>query len=152
VHIKTPVRIAALSTALLIAQVPVHAQTPIAAARDLYAAAAYDDALKVLDTLTTDGAAGDREAADLYRALCLFAVGRADEGNSVIDAIIQNNPLYHPPADDMPPRIQSAFIGARRRLVPQIAQRQYHDAVGAQRCGQDDDAQIDSGPDAAASR
>lgn len=131
-QIKTPISmsVSLLLTALLM-QPSAQAQTPLTAARDLYAAAAYDDALKILDTLTMDGLAGDREAAGLYRALCLFAVGRADEGTAVIDTIIQNNPLYHPPVDDMPPRIQVAFTAARRRLLPVIAQKQYHDAKSA---------------------
>lgn len=131
-QIKTSISmsVSVLLTALLM-QPSAQAQTPLTAARDLYAAAAYDDALKILDTLTTDGLAGDREAAGLYRALCLFAVGRAQDGNAVIDTIIQNNPLYHPPVDDMPPRIQIAFTAARRRLLPVIAQKGYHDAKSA---------------------
>ncbi len=129
-QIKTSVCISGLLTALLM-QPSAHAQTPLTAARDLYAAAAYDDALKILDVLATDGLAGDREAAGIYRALCLFAVGRANEGNAVIDAIIQDNPLYHPPADDMPPRMQVAFTAARRRLLPMIVQQEYHVAKSA---------------------
>lgn len=128
--IRTSAYIAALLTALLLTP-SAGAQTPLTAARDLYAAAAYEDALKILDAMTTDAAAADRQAADMYRVLCLFAIGRADEGNAVIDAIIQNDPLYHPPPGDIPPRIQGALAAARRRLLPAIAQQQYHGAKSA---------------------
>jgi hypothetical protein len=130
-QIKTPLFISSLLTALLVGQASAQTQTPLSAARDLYAAAAYEDALTMLDTLPADGLAGDREAAGLYRALCLFAVGRANEANAVIDAIVQNNPLYRPSAEDMPPRIQVAFTSARRRLLPLIVQQKYSDGKSA---------------------
>jgi TonB family protein len=131
VQTKTPLCISALITALLVAQPPAQAQSPLTAARDLYAAAAYEDALRILDTLPPDVAPDNREAAALYRALCLFAVGRAKEGSAVIDTLIHDNPLYHPPDGEMPPRIQLAFTAARRRLLPLIAQQQYNDGKSA---------------------
>jgi hypothetical protein len=131
VQTKTPLCIFALITALLAAPPPAHAQTPLTAARDLYAAAAYEDALRVLDTLPPDVAPDNREAAGLYRALCLFAVGRADDGSAVIDTLIRDNPLYHPPDGEMPPRIQVAFAAARRRLLPLIAQQHYNEGKSA---------------------
>src|SRR5678815_3224953 len=112
---------------------PASAQTqnPLVAARELYSAAAYEDALTILDTLPAEGLAGEREAAGLYRALCLFAVGRSAEANAVIDAIIQNNPAYRPSAEDMPPRVQVAFTNARRRLLPLIVQQKYNEGKSA---------------------
>lgn len=127
--LKTPVCTSALITALLVVQPSAQAQT-LAAVRDLYAAAAYDEALRTLDTLTP-GPEDDQEAAGLYRALCLFAVGRAHEGSAAIDALIRDNPSYQPPDGEMPPRVQVAFAAARRRLLPAIAQRQYSDAKSA---------------------
>jgi hypothetical protein len=131
VQTKTPLCISALVAALLVAPLPAHAQTPLTAARDLYAAAAYEDALRMLDTLPPDATPDNRQAAGLYRALCLFAIGRADEGSAVIDALIHGNPLYHPPDGEMPPRIEVAFTAARRRLLPLIAQQHYDEGKSA---------------------
>ena len=109
----------------------VEPQNPLAAARELYAAAAYDEALAMLDKLPALDVAGEGDAASLYRALCLFAVGRENEGNAVIDAIIQSNPRYRPSADDVSPRIQTAFTAARRRLLPVIVQQEYNNGKSA---------------------
>ena len=48
----------------------------LAAARELYASAAYDDALAVLNRLrSTDHPAGQSRAIEQYRAFCLLALG-----------------------------------------------------------------------------
>jgi TonB family protein len=124
-----PMALVSLVGVLLVAA-PLHAQDRIAAARELYASAQYDEALEVLGRLSAEAPSTDRQSIDLYRTLCLFAVGRRDEANRTIEAIIARDPLYRPGAD-LSPRTQTAFSDARKRLLPAIVQQQYAEAKGA---------------------
>ena len=59
------------------------AQDPLSAAKDLYASAAYEDALSTLSRM--DGGSTAPEIArqvDEYRAFCLYALGRTREAES----------------------------------------------------------------------
>jgi TonB family protein len=107
-----------------------HAQDPLSAARDLYASAQYDEALTVLDRLS-DGAPPkeQRQSIDLYRSLCLLAVGRRDDADRAIEAIIARDPLYRPDAD-LPPRTRSAFSEVKKRVLPSVVQQRYEEAKG----------------------
>jgi TonB family protein len=116
------------------AQVPAPSLAPpsLAVARTLYASAEYGGALEMLNgLLSEDQAASDRQAIDLYRALCLLAVGNAAEANRIIDGMLTHDPLYRPASDDVPPRLRSAFTDARRRLLPAIVQQGYVAAKAA---------------------
>jgi TonB family protein len=127
-HIR-PMAIVSLIGVLLVAA-PVHAQDRIATARELYASAQYDEALELLGRLSAEAPSTERQSIDLYRTLCLFAVGRRDEADRTIEAIIARDPLYRP-GDELSPRTQTAFSDARKRLLPTIVQRQYAEAKGA---------------------
>lgn len=107
------------------------AQDPIAKARELYAAAEYEDALTMLDGLAA-GKHGvvDRQAVELYRMLCLLAVGRDDEADAAIEGIIAEDPLFRP-GDDLSPRMRTVFSDARRRLLPALIQQHYQQAKAA---------------------
>jgi protein TonB len=119
------------AAALLAAVTVASAQAPapvssLATARTLYASAEYGGALDMLNGLVTETPAGpERQAIELYRALCLVAVGNNAEAVKVIDAMIVQDPLYRPAADDVPPRLRSAFTDARKRLLPALVQQQY---------------------------
>ena len=85
----------------------------------------------MLDRLSADAPSHDeRQSIDLYRTLCLFAVGRRDDADRAIEAIIARDPLYRP-ADDLSPRMRTAFSDAKKRLLPAIVQQQYTDAKAA---------------------
>jgi hypothetical protein len=104
----------------------------IGAARDLYASAAYDEALNMLNGLAGSvNATDDRQSIDLYRTLCLVALGRANDADRAIEAMIQRDPLYHASSDDISPKLQSAFTEARKRMLPSIIQKEYADAKAA---------------------
>jgi len=111
------------------AQVPPVAppQAPsLAAARTLYASAEYGGALDMLNGLISENPrSAERQSIELYRTLCLVAVGNSAEANRIIDAMITQEPLYRPASDDVPPRLRSAFSEARRRLLPAIVQQKY---------------------------
>jgi TonB family protein len=108
------------------------ADESLASARDLYASAAYEEALAALDQVRAAGVpAADAFAVDQYRAFCLLALGRAAEAQTAIEAIVVADPLYHPSAADVSPRVRAAFSEVRRRLLPSIIPQQYAQAKAA---------------------
>ena len=126
--------IGACFAAAFLTAVAVQAQESgdLAAARDLYASAAYDDALTVLNRLrSTDHPAGQSRAIEQYRAFCLLALGRASDAEQAIEAVVQAEPSYLPSDSDASPRIRSAFTTVRRRMLPTIIQQQYAGAKAA---------------------
>lgn len=116
---------------VLLAADSLQAQEQLASARALYAAAQYDQALEVLNRLS-DGESSDpeRQQIELYRTLCLFAVGRRADADRAIESIISREPLYQP-GSDLPPRARTAFSDAKKRLLPAIVQQQYAEAKSA---------------------
>jgi tetratricopeptide (TPR) repeat protein len=110
---------------------PAYAQDHIASARQLYASAQYDEALKVLDQLSRQGfSPNELQSIELYRTLCLIAVGRRADADRAIEAIITRDPLYRA-GDELSPRTRSAFSDAKKRLLPGLVQQQYADAKSA---------------------
>src|SRR5450759_2474700 len=106
-------------------------QESLAAARDLYASAAYEDALAVLNRLPpANRVADDARAIDQYRAFCLLALGRTAEAEHAIEAVISGEPMYQP-AGEVSPRVRTAFSDVRRRMLPAIIQQQYAQAKAA---------------------
>jgi protein TonB len=81
--------------------------------------------------LSQNPPATDRQSIELYRALCLVAVGNSTEASRIIEGMLTEDPLYRPASDDVPPRLRSAFTDARRRLLPAIVQQAYVGAKGA---------------------
>src|SRR6202163_4052457 len=116
---------------VLAATAAVAADDSLATARDLYAAAAYEDALAVLNRLGPAGVPGDGSAIGQYRAFCLLALGRVSEAEQAIETLIAAEPSYHPSDADASPRIRSAFSDVRRRMLPAIVQQQYAQAKAA---------------------
>jgi len=101
-------------------------ENPIAAARDLYASARYDEALAVLNTLRpADDGTTDRKSIEQYRSLCLLALGRGSEAEAAIAAVVTADPLFQPSESDASPRVRSAFSEVRQRLLPEIASSRY---------------------------
>jgi len=103
----------------------------LATARDLYASAAYEDALAVLNRLRADGRPGEGRAIDQYRAFCLLALGRTVEAERAIEAVVTAEPSYHPSITDVSPRVRTAFSDVRRRMLPNIIQQNYAQAKAA---------------------
>ncbi|HXH06515.1 MAG TPA: hypothetical protein VNI83_07980 [Vicinamibacterales bacterium] len=116
-------------TSVIVLAAPARAQDPLAAARDLYASAAYEDALARLDALRDGGAAALSVAdVELLRAFCLLALGRETEAAAAIEDVVTERPLYLPGEDEAAPRVRAAFREVRRRLLPAIARRLYQTA------------------------
>jgi TonB family protein len=112
---------------------PVYAQqsSPLAAARDLYASARYDEALTVLNGMPMGGESLDRKSIEQYRSLCLLALGRGSEAENAIAAVVTVDPLFVPAESDASPRVRAAFSEVRQRLLPQIASSRYTVAKAA---------------------
>lgn len=126
--------IGALFATLMLMTATVWAQESgdLATARDLYASAAYDDALAVLNRLKSAGnTAGQSRAIEQYRAFCLLALGRASDAEQAIEAVVAAEPSYHPTESDASPRVRSAFTTVRRRMLPTIIQQRYAQAKAA---------------------
>lgn len=118
-------------TSLLIMTTPVWAeQDSVAAARDLYASAAYEDALAVLNRLPAGRPAEEARTIEQYRAFCLLALGRAAEAEQAIETVVAADPMYRPTAD-LSPRVRNAFTEVRRRVLPTIIQTRYAQAKTA---------------------
>lgn len=128
---RSPFRLApACVVAILICAIPrmAAAQETVQTAQALYAAAAYDEALAVLDRLQQQGTGADPRILNQQRALCLLALGRDQEAELAIAAVVQADPTFRPSEDAVSPRVRSAFRDVRSRLLPSLVQSQYTEA------------------------
>src|SRR5262245_59871321 len=129
----SPRWIGSLVTALALTTTAVAAQdNDLAAARDLYASAAYEDALTMLNRLrSSDHPASQSPVIDQYRAFCLLALGRASDAEQAIEAVVAADPSYHPADSEVSPRVRTTFADVRRRMLPVIVQQKYAQAKAA---------------------
>src|SRR5215831_711273 len=100
-------------------------------AKSLYASAAYDEALTVLDQLSGAPAPDDLTSIAAYRVYCLLALDRQDEARTLIDGLLHQSPFFVPSAEEAPPHIQTIFRDVRRATLPKIARERYADAKAA---------------------
>jgi len=111
---------------------------PLKIARDLYASAAYVEALTELarvesaastpaTTLATTSAT--RRDTDAYRTFCLVALGRDTEAQAAAESVVRRDPTVS--IDQFPdasPRIVAMFATVRRRVLPQIIREEFRAA------------------------
>ncbi len=123
----------ALITALLLMTRAVAAQDQLAAARDLYASARYDEALTMLNGLKADESLPTERvrSVEQYRSLCLLALGRPGEAQSAIEAVVAADPFYRPNESEASPRVRTAFSDVRRRMLPGLTTAEYIAAKAA---------------------
>ena len=129
-HLRIAIGCAVIVVASLAAA---SAQDTVASARQLYGSAAYDEALGVLDRLKSSAPAGAPNVRDVeeYRALCLLALGRQVDAERAIEAVVLADPTFRPDAQSVSPRVLTAFVQVRRRLLPTIVQQRYVAAKAA---------------------
>ena len=115
---------------LIATQVGIGAQDSLTAAKDLYASAAYEDALSTLTRLTEGGGAAPDIArqVDEYRAFCLYALGRTDEAESVAETMIRREPMMKLDSPDVSPRLEVMFSTVRKRLLPSLIRERFKTA------------------------
>ncbi|HVH27885.1 MAG TPA: TonB family protein [Vicinamibacterales bacterium] len=112
-------------TLLLASASVARADDSLASARELYASAAYEEALATLNRVRATGVSStDALVVEEYRVFCLLALGRGPEAQQAIETLVMSAPLYRP-ATDMSPRVRTAFTDVRRRLLPTIVSQQY---------------------------
>jgi TonB family protein len=90
-------------------------------ARELYRAASYGEALLALGSSKTP-------EAQEYRGLCLLALGRPQEAERVIEALITEAPSYSLKGEERPPRFVTLFTSVRARVLPGLVRRLFSDA------------------------
>jgi hypothetical protein len=105
------------STSITSGQVP----DTLMKAKALYADASYDEALAVLKS-------SDAAEAHQYRALCLIALGRTQEAERALEALVNVAPTYAISDADLPPRIVALYTQTRRRIIPSVVKRMLTEA------------------------
>ena len=125
--------IGSVVTALVLTATAAAAQdNDITTARELYASAAYEDALAMLNRLRgAERPATQSRVIEQYRAFCLLALGRPNDAEQAIEAVVVADPSYHPAENEVSPRIRTTFADVRRRMLPNIVQQKYAQAKAA---------------------
>jgi TonB family protein len=104
-------------------------EDPLRTARDLYASAAYEEALSELTRVGSGAAAaGAARQANAYRAFCLVALGRNSEAEAVAEALVRTDPMGAVDLREASPRIEEMFATVRRRTLPQLIRDEYRAA------------------------
>jgi TonB family protein len=102
------------------------AEDSLAAARQLYAAAAYEEAVAMLDRLQQSAGSGaaDREIS-LTRALCLLGLGRDADARGAMEALVDLDPRFEFDPADASPRVREMLRGVRAERLPGIIRQRY---------------------------
>jgi tetratricopeptide (TPR) repeat protein len=106
-------------------------QDTLGTARELYASAAYEDALSALDRLDPSDAPDRGRQVDEYRAFCLYALGRTEEAERVAESLIRRDPLIQLNEGETSPRITAMFTNVRKRLLPGLIREEFRIARSA---------------------
>ena len=119
-HVMT--RVALLFFVLVSGQLVSATNDDLDLVRQHYAAAAYEEALAHIE-----GLASDRVTAPLeqYRALCLLALGRFQEGEAAFERLVRQSPQFVIAEGDIAPRLYVVFREVRRRVLSAIAGERY---------------------------
>jgi TonB family protein len=107
------------------------AQDTLARAKDAYASAAYEDALRSLQALGGNGSSADATEVAAYEVFCLMALGRSDEAKHVIEGLVRLDPQYHLSEAQASPRVRAFFETVRKPLLPDIIRQSYAHAKDA---------------------
>ncbi len=103
-------------------------QQALQKAKDLYAQAAYEDALGVLSNLPSNETTTE---AHRYRASCLLALGRVEEASQVLSEVVRTDPEYMPDPSETSPRVMELFKAARRARLPEVLRATYAEGKAA---------------------
>jgi TonB family protein len=91
-------------------------------ARSRYEEAAYEDALKILETVAPT-TVEERVQVEQYRALCHIALGHTDQAERAVLALVEADPSYVPPSTIASPKVLNIIAETRRRQVPIVAKK-----------------------------
>ena len=121
-------RVFLLAGFMTTAAAAVHAnQDQLDAAKNLYASAAYEEALSTLSRLSAGGVSAPDVAreVDEYRAFCLYALGRTAEAEAVAESLIRREPLAELSTTDTSPRLEAMFVKVKKRVLPGAIRDRY---------------------------
>lgn len=124
-------------SAIGLAAVP---QERLAAARAAYIATEYEEALTILSA-SDDAVTADQ--ADVYRALCLLALGRLEDLDRVLRSLVARNPSFRMSPADVTPRMIALFEDVRVKSLEGMARKSYGDARASFDAGRYDAAVSD---------
>ena len=119
----------------ILAAVPAAAQESLQQVKDLYASAAYEDALGVLSRIQSPE---QRLEIERYRVFCLIALERTAEAETAIKGILEDDPLYSP--EEAAPRVIELFKRVKRQATPQLARALYSEGKSAMDHKENDEA------------
>jgi len=105
------------------------AQDSLQAVKELYASAAYEDALTAVGKIDTP--TEPNLEAEQYRVFCLVALGRMDDAAKAVESVLMLRPEYRPNSADASPRIQTLFSQVRRRIGPALVKQLYQQGRAA---------------------
>ena len=100
------------------------AQTPdtAAAVAQLYASAAYEDALGAI------AKAEPTARLEAYRAFCLLALGQDTEARAAVQRAVAADPLFVPADTDASPRVRTFFRDVRATALTGLVRERYASA------------------------
>jgi hypothetical protein len=105
--------------AISVGTVRLDAQDFLILGRNLYASAAYEDALSALNRVSRSSPEVARQV-DEYRAFCLFALGRTRDAEEVAEALVLRDPLTPLQSIDASPRVEQMFANVRKLVLPAL--------------------------------
>ena len=121
--------IAALVALMIpLAATPRAGDDPLDAAKSLYLAASYQEALNALTNLPSGS---DLDTADKYRALCFLGLGRDEEAEKALESLVQRKPTYVMDSGAESPKLVAIFREVRTRKLPDLARSTFANAKAA---------------------
>jgi TonB family protein len=119
--------------AVLLAVSPLGAarQDSMVVARELYATAAYDEALAMLDRLRAAApaaATAESRTIEQFRAYCLFALNRTTDAEKAVETVVSIDPTWEIADTEAPPRIVALFTRVRARALTSLIRGRFNDA------------------------
>ena len=96
-------------------------------ARDLYAAAAFEEALASLDRIDNAAlqTATEERLVDEYRIFTLYALRRGADAEAAAASLVRRDPSTALQSEDASPRIRAMFDSVRARVLPQLITERY---------------------------
>ena len=117
-----------LSTFGVAAAQEVPAADSLAEARRLFADAAYEPALAMLDRLRPASTNDLGRDVDAARALCLLALAREPEAREALAAVVDRDPLFAFSESEVAPRVIALFSEVRAARLPGVIRQRFTDA------------------------
>jgi tetratricopeptide (TPR) repeat protein len=99
----------------------VHADE-LSTVRSLYASAAYEEALALLDKVRNPA---EPAVIEQYKALCYLALGRSTDAERTLEGMLRQQPRFEFGEADVSPRLTEMFQAVRKRILPEAARALY---------------------------